>query len=76
MGMCQRVNPSMHEYPAVELRTEVNPKPQVRSVPYWPCTMSYIGKSYDVIARPVMSRRRHGMTSLVFYATPYHDVTS
>ena len=30
MGMRQRVNPSMHEYPAVELRTEVNPKPQVR----------------------------------------------
>ena len=29
MGTHQRVNPSVHEYPAVELRTEVNPKPQV-----------------------------------------------
>ena len=33
MGTRQRVNPSVHEHPADELRTEVNPKPQVRSVP-------------------------------------------
>ena len=33
MGAHQRVNPRVHEYPAVELRTEVNPKSHEWQVP-------------------------------------------
>ena len=57
MGIHQRINPSMHEYPqyAVELRTEVNPKTQVKRVLYWPSAVSFIGRTYDIIARPMMS---------------------
>ena len=39
----------------------------------WPIVASFIGKSYDVTTRPVMSQIRHGMMSLV---TPFHNVTS
>ena len=44
-------------------------------VPEWPSTAPFIGKTYDVIARPVMSWICHGMTSSVFNATSYHNVT-
>ena len=59
----------------------MNPKTQVKQVkssrvPDWPSVASFIGKTYDVIARPMMSRIRHGMMSSVFHATPCHDVTS
>ena len=57
MGTRQRINPSVHEYPqyAVKLRTEVNPKTQVKRVLDWPSVASFIGRTYDVIARPMMS---------------------
>ena len=61
---------------AVELWTKVNPKFQVRSGPQWPSVAPFIGKTYDIIARPVMSWIHHGMMSSVFHVTPYHNVTS
>ena len=73
MKMRQHVYPSVHEFPAVKLRTEMNPGSRRGKFPEWPITASFIGKSYDVITRPVMSRIHHRMMSLV---TSFHDVTS
>ena len=42
----------------------------------WPSTVSFIGKTHDVIPEPVMSWLCHGITSLVFHATSHNDVVA
>ena len=73
MGTHQRVNHSVHEYPYVSSQTQNQREPRV---PEWPSTVSFIGKTPDVIPEPVMSRIHHWMMSPAFPMTSCHDVTS
>ena len=45
-------------------------------IPHRPCAASYIGESYDIIARPAMSQRRHIVTSLVFMTLHHDDISN